>query len=162
MEIEVKDRHYNFVYVDVECFEPSIAQELIRSMEYTNIKYKIRSAVESRGLKPKKRSLADAVSRLMTDFILYSRSGKITRMKDGFFHYEDADDSRKTFAEYIADVFGASPETASQLADQIDIVGLFDSAIRRVANTPESKAKAYKKYVETQSKNALSPPSRRN
>jgi hypothetical protein len=157
MEIEVKDRHYNFVYVDVESpFEPSIAQELIRSMEYINIKYKIRCAIESRGLKPKKRSLADAVGRLMTDFILYSRSGKITRMKDGFFHYADAGDANKTFAEYIADVFGSTQETAAQIAKQINILGLFDSAIHRIANTPEAKAKAYKKYDPARSKNASS------
>jgi hypothetical protein len=78
-------------------------------------------------------------------------------MKDGFFHYADADDSRKTFAEYIADVFGSTQETAAQIAEQINIVGLFDSAIHRIANTPEAKAKAYKKYADSSgSKNALS------
>jgi hypothetical protein len=107
-------------------------------------------------MKPKKRSLVDAVSRLMTDFIIYSRSGKITRMKDGFFHYEDADDATTTFAEYIADVFGASTEVAHQLAKQINIVGLFDSAIQRIADTRNSKVKEYKKYDPARSKNVSS------
>jgi hypothetical protein len=144
--IEVNNNEYHFKYVDMKTplkLSPSL--ELCREKEFLKIKWKFREILKKYNIEPKKRTLIGTASSILSRYIMYNHShGKITQLKDGFFHYTTKNDVIAKDIEYVFK--NVSSKLATKIADELDINNLFKESVSKLKSQKLSKKKAYKKF----------------